>query len=242
MLKTSVLEFPGGNVLNEYPFFSYEMADELPDVPALPETLLTMEFQLQENSVDLANFSEAVLGDLGATVQILRLAGREYEFAEDCPTRIEDYISDLGLTACFNAVSKATLTRSSQQRANFEMWTHSREVARHFRALTEEVPGAVSPDQAYIAGLLHAIGALPEVLGWHWSETSSNHALSALKLAERWRLPGYVKDFFCETVMPGYNTHWSELLATAHHLARSSRARCPLKEVQARSFAQSAAN
>jgi len=237
VLKTSVLEFPAGNVLNEYPPFLSEAADELPDVPALPETLLTMEFQLHESSVDLRKFSDAVLGDLGATIQILRLAGREYEFAEDCPTRIEDCISDLGLTACFNAVSRGTLSRSSQQRANFEIWTHSREIAQHFRALAEEAPGAVSPDQAYVAGLLHAIGALPEVLGWHWSETPSNRALSALKLAERWRLPRYVKDFFCETVMPGYNTHWSELLATAHHLARTNWARCPLKDVQARSFA-----
>ncbi len=237
MLKTSVLEFPAGDVLHDPLCFTYEVADGLPDVPALPETLLALELQLQENSVDLRGFTETVLSDLGATIQILRLAGQEYEIAEDYPSRIEDCISDLGLTSCFQAVLKGTLVSVGQQRADFELWTHSRKIANHFRVLAEKMPGPVSPDQAYIAGLLHAIGALPDALGWQWDDMPGNNILSALRLAERWRLPRYVKDFFREILMPGYNPHWSELLATAHRLAGPSWARCPVQGASLRSFA-----
>jgi hypothetical protein len=236
VLNTSVLEFPAGNIiLDEYRCFPPEITDSLPDVPALPETLLTMEFQLQENSVDLRGFTEVVLGDLGATLQIFRLAGQEYGSAEDCPMRIEDCISDLGLTACLNAAASGTLVRGAQQRANFEIWTHSREIAKHCKFLAEEMPGSINPDQAYIVGLLHAIGTLPDVLGWHWDDAPENQALSALKLAELWHLPRYVKDFFKENLMHGRNPRWSEFLAAAHQLAKVSWARCPVAPVTARS-------
>jgi HDOD domain len=242
VLKTSVLEFPAGNVLSAPRCFQYEIADELPDVPALPETLLTMEFQLQENSVDLRGFTEVVLGDLGATIQILRMAGREYGSADDCPVRIEDCISDLGLTACVNAAARGTFARGPHQRADFEIWTHSREIAQYCRMLAEEMPASmhsesINPDQAYIAGLLHGIGALPDFLGWQSPDVTGNRMLSALKLAEQWCFPRYLKDFFCENLLPGYSPNWSQLLAAAHRLDKASWARCPLDRVTARSLA-----
>jgi hypothetical protein len=235
VLKTSVVEFPAGNILSAHRYFPYEMTDELPDVPVLPETLLTMEFLLQESSVDLRRFTEVVLGDLGATIQILRLAGREYGSAEDCPVRIEDHISDLGLTACFQAAASGTFARGTQQRADFEIWTHSQEIARHCRLLAEEMPGPINPDQAHIAGLLHAIGTLPDLLEWEWRGRTGNRALSALKLAEEWCFPRYLQDFFCEILMPGYSPRWSEFLAAAHQLNKASWARCPLDRKAARS-------
>ena len=237
MLNTSVLEFPAGNFSDPRRCFPCEITDELPDVPALPETLLTMEFQLQENSVDLRRFTEVVLADLGATVQILRLAGQEYRFAEDCPVRIEDCIADLGLRACFHAAAGGTLGRGSRSRADFEFWTHSREIARRCRLLAEEVPGSFNPDRAYLGGLLHALGALPDVLGWEWDGRTDNGALSALKLAEQWRFPQGLRDFYCDLLIPGQSSLWSKFLVTAHQETRTSWARCPLDPATKRSFA-----
>jgi hypothetical protein len=225
--KTGLVEFPAGNATTEDRQFSYEIADDLPSVPVLPETLLSMELQLRENSVDLRNFSAAVLGDLGATIQILRLAGQEYG-AEGGPIRIEDCISDFGPSTCLEAAASGTLVRGVAQRADYEIWTHSREIAKSFRSLAEEMPGTINPDQAYIAGLLHAMGALPAVLGWRWHGIAGNRTLSALKLAEQWLFPGYLKDFFCEALIPGFNPHWTEVLSAAHRLANGSWARCPL--------------
>ncbi len=189
-----------------------------------------MELQLQESPVDLRGFSETVIGDLGATIQILRLAGREYGTDEGRPLRIEDCISDLGLRACLGAATSGTLVRGVRQRADVEVWTHSREVAKHFRLLAEEMPGSINPDQAYLAGLLHAIGALPAILQWQCGDTAGGRTHFALQLAERWRFPGFVKDFFCELLIPGYHPHWSRIYATAHLRAEESWARCPLED------------
>jgi hypothetical protein len=242
VLKTSVLEFPAGNILDAHGYFPCDLGDDLPDVPVLPETLLMMEFQLRENSVDLRRFTDVVLGDLGATVQILRLAGQEYGSSDDCPVRIEDCISDLGLTACLNAAARGTFAGGVQQRADFEIWTHSREIAKHCRLIAEEMTGSVNrgsinPDQAYMAGLLHAIGALPEFLGWQRGEVADGRVLSALKLSDRWCFPHYLKDFFNEMLIPGYDPRWSQFLSAAHQLAGASWARCPLDRVTARSLA-----
>jgi HD-like signal output (HDOD) protein len=81
------------------------------------------------------------------------------------------------------------------------------------------IPYAISPDRAYMAGMLHAIGSLPAVLEWGWSEASHDRASTGLKLAERWAFPSYLRDFFCEMMMPGYNPQWSEIIAEAHRLA-----------------------
>jgi len=237
VLKSSVVEFPSRCFLVESRHPSRETADDLPDVPILPETLLAMELQLHACSVDLSAFTETVLGDLGATIQILRLAAREYGAADSRPVRIEDCISDLGLTACFHAAAGGPFVKGGHRRASFEIWTHSRVIANYCRLAAEEMPGSVNPDHAYLGGLFHALGALPAALGWQWNGMTGNRALTALKLAERWRFPGYVKDLFSEMLIPGYHHGWSKVLHVAHELASDSWARCPLEQGTVRSLA-----
>jgi hypothetical protein len=227
VLKTGVIEFPTGRCTLVEPRHALnESADTLPDLPVLPETLLALELQLRGYSVDLRAFSEAVLSDLGAVVQVLRMAGREYGAVDDRPIRIEDYICDFGPAACFEAIAKGTVARSHQRRAVSEFWAHAREIALNAKRLADTIPWAINPDQAYMAGMMHAIGSLPSVLGWNWSEDSHDFAATALKLAERWAFPGYLRDFFCEMLMPGYNPQWSEMIIEAHDLAGGQANRC----------------
>jgi HD-like signal output (HDOD) protein len=229
VLTTSVFEFPTGRgILLENLPFQYEIADQLLDVPALPETLLAIELQLRGRCVDLREISAVVLGDLGATIQILRLAGREYQGVEDAPSRIEDCISDLGLEECLNAAASRAFVRGSRQSAAFEMWAHSREIAQYCRLLAEESYGPINPQDAYMAGLLHAMGALPEVLAWGPHKIANDRALSAFRMAEQWFFPLRLKEFFLNGYKRNYTSHWSEIMATAHDLARDSWARCPL--------------
>ena len=58
-----------------------------PAIPIMQETLLLLDLAAQESSVDLREMSQLVLDDLGATLQILRLAGREYDNSHDRPLR-----------------------------------------------------------------------------------------------------------------------------------------------------------
>lgn len=229
MLKTGVIEFPTGRcILVEPRHTPSESADNLPNLPVLPETLLAMDLQLQNGTVDLRAFSETILADLGATVQVLRMAGNEYGVVDDRPMRIEDCICDFGPAACFEAVAKGTVARSLQRRAVAEIWAHAREIAQNAKHLAEAIPSAISSDQAYMAGMVHAIGSLPSVLGWDWNEASHDDSSTALKLAEKWGFPGYLRDFFCEMMMPGYNPQWSEMIAQAHRMSNGQTGRCTI--------------
>ncbi len=194
----------------------------------MPETLLAMELQLQERSVDLGEISATILEDIGATLQILRLAGREYADSEDRPVRIEDCISGLGLRACLRAAASGAPIKGNRHRAFVEFRAHSREIARLCRLLAEEMPEFANPHAAYLIGLLHEIGALPSILGWDRSDLPANRSLAALRMAEQWALPSFLKDSFWEVSMSGCDARWSVVVSTAHQLAAGSFARCPL--------------
>lgn len=223
MPNASVVEFP---VLNrpavEGEFAACDLIYNLPDFPTLPETQLTLELQMQERSADLSAIADTILADLGATIQILRLAAREYQYADEHPVRMEDCIAGLGLEACFEAITAGVRVRGVRSQVVYVLWNHAREIAGICRHLAEETPVLIAPDKAYLAGLLHAMDAVPAALGWISNEMAVHPACSALKMAERWFLPSFLKDFFWELSMPDENSHWSKLMAAAHHLADRS--------------------
>lgn len=232
MLDTNVFEFPGGRS----PVFQYEPvsavpADVLPPVPALPETLLAMELQRQEFSPNLQVITEAVLRDPGATLQILRLAGREYPNIEGRPVRMEDCISALGMEECLRAVEEGTIAVVPHWRSIPGLWKHSERIARSARAVAESTPGSINPDHAYLGGLLHTMGILPAFLHWHGARRQTDPALVALLLADKWSLPSFVKDLFYEVCLPGYDSGWASVMEAAHRLAIPSSTRCPLAEM-----------
>jgi HD-like signal output (HDOD) protein len=212
-----------------------EFAHHLPDVPVQPETLLLMDLEIQESTVDLRVISQLVLNDLGATVQIMRLAALEYGQDEGCPTRIEDCISDLGVGACMDAISMRTVNRDCRHRAIAEIWAHSREIAKYSRAIAERTP-KVNPDEAYLVGLFHAIGLLPSVLGWDSRETSAgDNSLIGFELARKWSLPCFVLEFFRAALMNSSATPWLEIVREAHWSAsRQSIQYAHLDEVRTR--------
>jgi len=226
-----------------WPTHQPELVDDLPDVPVLPETLLHMELRQHDFSVDLRDLSELVLSDLGATLQILRLASREYGAGEGRPLRIEDCISDLGVEACLRAAARQPARNDARHRPILEFWAHCREVAGLSRALVGSMAGFIRPDEAYLVGLFHALGDLPGILGWESSDHSAGEsAAHALRLAERWTLPLCVQEYFAEQLRHGSSVgssigapmsssmRWTGIVRRAHQMATRSSARCPLTE------------
>ncbi len=196
----------------------------LPDVPVLSETLLLMELLVRERTVDLSEISQVVLGDLGAVIQIMRLAGRENAGAEDRPARIEDCISGLGLQACVEAISKRPLKRSTCDPAILETWTHARKVAEDCRFLADEALLPVNPEDAYLVGLFHAMSSLPSVLSWGYSvHIPSNPDIEGLRMAEAWSLPACVVEYFSEPRSHASAIRWREIVRSVHQPANSSR-------------------
>jgi hypothetical protein len=200
-------------------------AADFPDTPVLPETLLLLELQLQEPSVDLSAMSQLILGDLGATVQILRLAGREYGHAEDRPNRMEDCIADLGLEACLEAVSARTVTRGVRHGWLQETWAHSLQVAQYCKLIAQQMSD-LNPEEAYIVGLLHSLGSLPSVLGWGWKESKiQDDYLGGFKLAKKWFLPDFLTTSLNDLHTNGCEMLWPNIMRTAHQLAMTSSTR-----------------
>lgn len=228
VMNKSVFQAQAGrNAVSEIQPMQFDFAQCLPDVPVLPETLLLLDLEIQESCVDLRVISQLVLNDLGAAVQILRLAGSEYGYAEGRPTRIADCISDLGLHACMEAVSAQTVTRDRRSKGIAEIWAHSREIAHYSKLIAAEMP-EVNPEEAYLVGLFHTIGSLPTVLRWDGSEAAANDAAHrGFKLAGKWSLPHFVLEFFCERQMAGRPSLWPEIVRMAHRRASSSAIKCP---------------
>jgi HD-like signal output (HDOD) protein len=203
-----------------------ESLQDFPDVPALPETMLFLELMVQEPVVDLREVSQLVLADLGATLQVLRLAAREYADGEGRPVRMEDCISDLGLLECLDAISRRTLPRDDSQHEIAELWAHAREIAHNAREIAKETAD-VNPEEAYLAGLMHVIGLLPLVLGWRKSGTADG-LMVGLILAKRWGLPSCVAEFFSGIESAAYATHLPTIVREAHLRAAKTTIPCPL--------------
>lgn len=191
----------------------------LPAVPVMPETLLLMELCAHGRSVNLSAMAQVVLGDPGATIQIMREVGQECSFGEEHPSRIEDYISALGATGCIEAASRKTVSRAMNKPAIAKFWAHSIEIANRCRQLADE---SVSPDEAYLTGLLHEIGSLPTLLKWATSsaegdlEILGDPVADGAKLAEQWYLPLCVVDYFVELAHPRGSCQLSVIVQRAH--------------------------
>ncbi|MGD0891349.1 MAG: HDOD domain-containing protein [Terracidiphilus sp.] len=214
----------------EFQTWPVDSTDDLPSIPVLPETLLLLDLQVQERSIDLREVSELILSDLGATLQVMRLAGREHACTEFRPTRIEDCIADLGIDACLEAISAQSVTRNSGQSAIIETWSHSREIADHSKQIAEDSQ-EVDPREAYLVGLLHAIGLLPAVLGWAASKRGvSDFALAGFKLAKKWSLAPFIVKFLGEMNEDHYVTALPAIVREAHQRAVRSKIHCPLEQ------------
>jgi HD-like signal output (HDOD) protein len=202
---------------------------ELPHVPVFSETLLRMELAIRSRSVDLTEISRLVLSDPGAALQIMRLAAREDACEDNRVPRIEDCISGLGVHACLDAMSRAPLKWSTRPPAVIETWMHARIIAENCRFLAEETSVSVNPEDAYLVGLLHDLGAFPVLLGWSRTfALPADPALAGLYLARAWSLPQCVGAYFFELWSHTSNHGWSAIVEQAHPDAQYSLSACVL--------------
>ena len=200
-----------------------DISEGLPEVPVMPETLLLMELCTRGRSIDLMEMSNLVLRDPGATLQIMRQAGRGGPLEDERFNRIEDYISALGVEACMEAVSKRTVGRSMDKPAIQQAWSHARAIAEECRQLADGMPSKTNPDEAYLTGLLHELGSFPMTLNWdRGSLKMGNPELAGFRLAQTWRLPGCVREYYSGLQDIANANQWTELVQCAHQTANSS--------------------
>jgi HDOD domain len=196
------------------------------DVAVMQETLLLVELETQGFCVDLRALSKLVLSDLGATLQVLRLAGREYGDADGRPVRVEDCIADLGIQACIDAMSAQLMPRDVRSPSVRDLWRHSREIAEHSKYLAEQTVD-IDPDEGYLVGLCHSIGSLPGVLGVGGKACQElDHVRMGLELAREWLLPGCVVEYFSNLEKCGGRSAWLGIVEAAHRCAGEPAGEC----------------
>jgi hypothetical protein len=185
--------------------------DLLDEVPVMSATVLGLEMLLHEPDIDLRAASEFILSDVGATIQILRLIGRGRDFDEDRPRRMSDCLASLEADIWFGAISARTFVCGRKHAEVTALWQHCRLVAEYARLVAESTD-CVSPEDAYMVGLLHGIGDIPAVLGW------PNGGPGAL-LAMEGALPLVILNAMRSVYDSGSSSDWKFVLVAAHELA-----------------------
>ena len=221
MLNRKVFEIKTGQT--PYPYQEIDTSHNFPDIPVLPETLLMMEIAALGSPVDLGRITEIVLGDLGATIQIMRRARAECSFGEQRFNRLEDCISLLGVQECIEAASRLTVTRTMNKPAILNLWSHARVVAEECKRTAADAAGDMNPGEAYLTGLFHELGSLPVILEWAPELAMSVDSTAAgFRLAEAWSLPSCVLEYFGELCHRKTGSRRAEIVQRAHHMLISS--------------------
>jgi len=188
---------------------------ELPNLPVLSGTLLSMELAIGQRSVDLAQVSQLILSDLGATLQILRQAGRENSIDSHLQ-RVQDCIVELGLEGCVDVMAKCPIATGPRFDSVHAAWERARETAFIARFVAEKLALNVAAEDAYLVGLTHGIGSLPKILGWDcMSQIGDDSDLAGLRIAEAWHLPHCIAEYFLVRMAGKSRTEWTKIVDCA---------------------------
>lgn len=186
-------------------------ADILSEIPAMSATVLGLDILLHEPVIDLQMAVDLILSDIGATIQVLRLVGAEFDANEERPYRMGDCLASLEARTWFNAISAKTFACDRKHEATTALWRHCRLIAEYSQFVAESV-GCAGSEEAYLVGLLHGIGDLPAVLGW---QGKTADALAAMDGA----LPPFVLDALHGVNDANSSSSWRFILTAAHELA-----------------------
>jgi len=216
VLKQKVIGIGAARTATISRFSNPDFIRDLPDLPVFPDTLLKVELALHERPVELARISALILADLGAAIQVMRLARREWDDGAK-PDRIEECICSLGLQACLDAMSKRTIARCPRNLAVVRAWEHAAAIAGLSGLMAEEQSSATTTEEATWVGLCHEIGSLPEVLGWDLAgKRAIDRNATGLAMAEAWFLPRCVAQYFSDLLISDRESWRTAIVDRAH--------------------------
>ena len=190
----------------------------LDEVPVMSATVLGLEMLLHASYCDLRMVSDLILSDFGATFQILRMVAGEYEFAAERPRRMVDCIASLEVESWLPALSARTFICGRQHAAMTAAWKHFRLVAQYSQLVAASTE-RISPEDAYLVGLLHGIETIPELMGW----AAGNPGIRGRYLFQEMEsaLPPFVLAALDSLNDLSTSSVWKFVLTAAHDLASS---------------------
>lgn len=195
--------------------------DQIENLPTLPAIAMEVNKLVQDQDTSIKELSSVIEKDQAIVSKILKLVNSAFFGLSSRVSNIPHAVMLLGFNAIRNAVVSVSVINAFDKNsfpAEFEItefWTHSVSVAVTSRVLAEK-SRIHSPDECFIAGLLHDVGKLvlcqylPDLfkkvlatknkensLGFYGAENSSipiNHAQIGAFLGKKWKLPSGLVD------------------------------------------------
>jgi HD-like signal output (HDOD) protein len=167
----------------------------------MADSVLLLQVLLSGPSVNLRSVAEVFRGDVGLTVELLRLAASDDDDRLTVGIGITDNVIHAGLDSLRALASRVEpLTSHPCGRAALrqceQFWGH----ARLTGLLAEELAykhANIDAEEAYAAGLLFHVAELPSLLGWQCSVTDAPACERAGRLTRQWRLPEVLDRVVC---------------------------------------------
>jgi HD-like signal output (HDOD) protein len=177
-------------------------------LPTLPEIALRIRRCENDPNLDILALARIIEHDPATTAQLLRIANSPLVRREVKVADLSKAISLLGLNYCARvAISLSTkqLFNSKNPSSEIKMreiWQHSLNVACHCYVLAGKAK--LVPEEAFLAGLLHKIGALPVIAMAdkenHYSLEELNktieeiHPMLGENILTHWQFPRSIAD------------------------------------------------
>jgi HD-like signal output (HDOD) protein len=177
-------------------------------LPTLPEIALRIRKCELDPNLDIIGLARIIEQDPATTAQLLRIANSPLVRREIKVADLSKAISLLGMSYC----SKVAISYSTRQLFNSknsssedkmrDIWQHSLNVACHCYVLANKT--GLVPEEAFLAGLLHKIGALPIIAmsdkqsGYSLDELNKTindiHPMLGESILNHWQFPRSIAD------------------------------------------------
>jgi HD-like signal output (HDOD) protein len=205
-------------------------------LPTLPAYVFELNSLLSAVPVNLKHVGEVIRTDPSLTAQVLRLCNSAFMGFREPIARIEHAVMLLGTERLRTLVLTCSLIEYVGHRVASEdiqsFWQHCFLTA----ALSERLARAIAyvqPEQAYLAGLLHDIGALPllvvtstesrepeNIVTWGWGESvelerehfGTDHCEVAHWIGVSWNFPANLLEAMVKHHTPREATHDPQLV------------------------------
>lgn len=177
-------------------------------LPSLPEMALRIRKCEQDPNLDVLGLTHAIEHDPATTAQLIRIANSPLLRREVKVADLSKAISLLGISYC----TKVAISLSTKQLFNSkdpssakkmrEIWQQSLSVACYCYVLANKAK--LVPEEAFLAGLLHQIGALPIITvadkdgGYSADELNQTineiHPMLGESILTHWQFPRSIAD------------------------------------------------
>ena len=228
-------------------------------LPALPQALLEALEEMNRPDVDIARAAALLARDQGIVLRILRVANSAFYGLSRRVAALSEAIQFIGLPAVRSLVTAHAMMGRFPSRVDggfdyLGLWRHSLMSAAAARHLAPRL--SVSPETAFMAGLLHDVGTallgccVPRdyqatldharehgcsVLEAEQATLGLTHARIGAILAEQWRFPAVIRAAILDHHAPGGGSEpVAHVVHAADLLACALQGRLPIADISSR--------